>query len=554
MRSYVSIGLLAAAGLLFVLQLLPIPGIYLMMFGGAFWTGLLLTLGLLAMAVEALLRTIPRFLILIPLAAFGLYYGAFIWQRVEVASVESRLQSENPANAFTFDPAVHDLVTSGAGGFVREARIVAAFERNGNFQPEGMLRTTALAPSDCARVRETIDRLPFDRASMSYATRRGKGDPKACFIAMPAIAGRQVVEVVSDEGERWKRLPRIRVLDHRLLVDGSEKAVYRSAYAWLLSPMPIIYIGCGLVSSAPAWKCGASPKLGIYNLKTAPEGIDRQRFPAPKNILLNIPVREEDDALYGDADAIVAELQDGERRLTESVFDALFTRMDEARYEPIRESAKIMDRFPERIAGHGAALAQALVNLSKDPDFGTARNGASARYGLLARALLMLPQEEFRAEAPLVASTFGPYGYSVIPVRAAFPGVAYADRYAATFRRIRKERGGARLEPTVIALCRIGQPPEDVTAAVRELFVKGVPAEPYARETFFLFLLRVGERAVAEAGLPPMGAPERQWYERVLAGEAESPLGPNNCLPSSKVIDRDLLWEVAAPDMKPIID
>jgi hypothetical protein len=54
---------------LLALQVFPYTGVFLMLFGAAFITGIVLHVFLIALVVEAFARRVPRFLMVIPIVA-----------------------------------------------------------------------------------------------------------------------------------------------------------------------------------------------------------------------------------------------------------------------------------------------------------------------------------------------------------------------------------------------------------------------------------------------------------------------------------------------------
>jgi hypothetical protein len=355
------------AAVLFLLQVLPMPGIYLMMFGAVFWTGLLLMAGLIAMGVEAHLRRVPRFLILVPIAVFGGYYGVAIWQRVK---------------------------------------------------------------------------------------------------------------------------------------------------------------------------------------------IDRAHYPDVPNILLGIPIRKDGAGPFSDRAALHASVNEDGQRYADLVFDDLFSRMDEADYMPLAHSDKILARYPERLHGHGAELARAYASVLKEAiGNNNARPPSFAqRRGLLLNALSMLPYDEFRAAAPDLVDAVVTWRHDPLYVRAAMPDAAYKELYFTAFRESWAKRKQSRYqELEVIALCRIGNLPADIVHTIRSRYMEAGVDPEGVRQAYFLLLLKAGAQKAAVAGLPPQGDPARQWHDRILAGEGNGPLGPNNCLPDSRVVNSELKLSGSAADLQPVL-
>ena len=105
-----------------LLQLFPSTGVLLMILGGSLLAGLLVHVFLLALFAEAMMRRISRAWIVIPLAAYGAYYAAYLGQAWEISSKSAELRAANPGKILPFDPAIHSLVT-------KDARPWSAFTR-----------------------------------------------------------------------------------------------------------------------------------------------------------------------------------------------------------------------------------------------------------------------------------------------------------------------------------------------------------------------------------------------------------------------------------------
>ena len=69
----------------------------------------------------------------------------------------------------------------------------------------------------------------------------------------PVVATRRGYE------ESWKRRWSITEYSTEIAADGKVIATYRSASVFRLPMLPIVYIGCALISSKPAWECGLPP-------------------------------------------------------------------------------------------------------------------------------------------------------------------------------------------------------------------------------------------------------------------------------------------------------
>jgi hypothetical protein len=132
-----SIGVALAA--LIVLQLPPLPGVILMMFGAAYFAGLLVHLLLASLFLEAAIGRIPRAFVVIPILAYGAYYVAYFQEGWRLQVAERAAQTDKPEVALRFDPAAQSIVVSGAEAFVSRYDVPVAYEANPKLKLEHFL-------------------------------------------------------------------------------------------------------------------------------------------------------------------------------------------------------------------------------------------------------------------------------------------------------------------------------------------------------------------------------------------------------------------------------
>jgi len=139
LKSSFSLWALVAFVALLALQWLPIPGAYLTFLGGALLCGLALHAFLLGLLVEAAAGKLPRFLIVIPLAAYGGYYFMYLKQGWEIGAKAAQMQAGNPLLVRKFDPTVNSLVLprDRAELVASHYDVPATYEANKNFKPQG---------------------------------------------------------------------------------------------------------------------------------------------------------------------------------------------------------------------------------------------------------------------------------------------------------------------------------------------------------------------------------------------------------------------------------
>jgi hypothetical protein len=124
-----------------LLQLLPFPGVILMLVGGALWCGLALHAFLIGLGVEAALGRVPRFILIVPLAAYSAYYVMYLQQAREIDAKARQLKASNPSLVLTFDLARTAAYARAARG--RALRRAGDLRCPAEFQAGGI----CLAPS-----------------------------------------------------------------------------------------------------------------------------------------------------------------------------------------------------------------------------------------------------------------------------------------------------------------------------------------------------------------------------------------------------------------------
>jgi hypothetical protein len=277
---------------LIVLQVFPYTGIFLMLVAGGLITGLVLHVFLVALFAEACARRVPRFLIAVPLAAYGSYYALLSGQAYLIMQKSAELRASNPGQVLRFDPDTQSLVTKEANDFVTHYAIVVAYEPSPGTKPEGYLSYRLIRRDQCDTIRkDTQARIQVWGVSLNHVLQKS-----VCELRFPETPEHAAI-VATRRGyeESWRRRWSTSEYSTELVVDGELVATYRSASVWRLPVLPMLYIGCALISSKPAWECGADFLTTHTPLDTVPTAIDRARYDTPLSVMLGIPKYTEQD-------------------------------------------------------------------------------------------------------------------------------------------------------------------------------------------------------------------------------------------------------------------
>lgn len=253
-----------ATGVVFLLQLFPVTGIFLMFMLAAFWSVALINAGMIGIAVEVVTRQVSWRWLIVPLGFYGLYYAVAYADHQTLAALRVHYATANAAVAVPFDPARQALVfesESNSGGWlVQNYRLPVAYSTNRN-SPEGFRSNRMMAHEICARVRDTpslgaagVYSFGFHDGDDIY---HRKMDGRFCDLGMPERPTLPLVQVARRETKtQVVTLPITRVTRTVTTPDGRQFELL-GGVAGPLSWIPMPVMGCFLDSGTPAWRCDA---------------------------------------------------------------------------------------------------------------------------------------------------------------------------------------------------------------------------------------------------------------------------------------------------------
>lgn len=257
----VSLWFFLITAVVYLLQRFPLTGVFLMIVGAAFWSILLINMGMLGLIVEALTGRANPLWLIVPALYFGGYYWAYLADRNALNLVTAEAARFNAGKSLPFDPVRQDLAfgdpKDGMGlspsQFVERYGLERAFGGDGRVYRVGTDET-------CALLRK---KPVFQSAGIfaNYITREGKRPYQRvgtgfCTIQMPGQPDRPIVRITERQQEAKRgRMPYIqRDFSARDESDGATAAVRTYAAQPLkLIPMPVM--GCALNSGAASWDC-----------------------------------------------------------------------------------------------------------------------------------------------------------------------------------------------------------------------------------------------------------------------------------------------------------
>lgn len=521
--------ILIALAVLLTLQAIPYTGVFLMLFGAPLIAGLLVHAALLAFAAEALTGRASRELILIPIVAYGGYYAVYAYQGFEIAQKVAELRRANPGQIFAFDPAQHSLITSEAETFVKTHEVPVAYVANGNFRPERYLAFRLLPRDRCGRGVDSQGRVLWSGVHFN-----GKFQNHLCELRMPEAPQNKAVHAIrKGDDEVWKRKRGIMEQTTEIVVDGAVVGSYRSASVWRLPKVPLMYIGCGLISSGPKWDCGFDFMREFVTVDTAPDSVDHTKYDTPVSVMLGLRKYTATDitnfkGYAQNASAPVRAVQEP-ARVDNEVFEVLRLIVAGKNPEPPHNMAYSISTSPLRLVPFAQAMAKRLTELVAEAHTYPHRE---AQVDALARGIVSLPRSAY---APIADEIFElvqqrPYAAQRNPalyIRAADAGAkTFAFYKSAIF-----AGGQRRFDPALaLAVCRIGSADTETMAEFRRRFLEDVQDHGGAKSSLLLVLVKLGETTFVRENLQMVPARRRDWADLVLSGQGMTDAGPNNCM------------------------
>ncbi len=312
LRRSVAFWLFLAALTLFLLQWYPNTGIVLMVLGAGPVNALLIHLFLLALFIEALVGRVRPAFIVLPVLAYGGYYGAYVLQGHLVAAEKARIEARHAGKAYAFDPAAEALVfdtpkpgmpSANLQFFVATHRIPVAYDR---------LRAARLAPAAaCAGLRNlqngaavlvTPARWFYHFASVNAA------NAPCVLTRVERPAGPVVVLREEDRASPALRLLGISENSTDVFVDGKRMGSLTRVVVRRMLPF-VSFVGCVLIDEPPAWVC----TNGMFGSRTQVAGPPPTDMGDDAGVLLGIPLYTAADILafggYRENDAVVKRAQ-----------------------------------------------------------------------------------------------------------------------------------------------------------------------------------------------------------------------------------------------------
>lgn len=253
--------------LLVILQIIPITGVFLMMTAAMLWVGFIPHIIAVALYVDLYRNKAKAIFFLIPIIPYLFYYSFMFYENEKIKTLQADLRSQNPATIIQYNPDIHSLVDLGDASLrwiVQRYKIPVTYIKNKNFESYTSYRL--LTKDLCIRSKE-IHESVYTSSITQYKNNKKYEFRNICNIRLSEEPTKQLLKVQRTTHKKDKNLKEIHF---NFLLNNKELGTFKSMSYKALPVFPHIVIGCGLVSSVPAWECVAQIKRESKPIDTFP--------------------------------------------------------------------------------------------------------------------------------------------------------------------------------------------------------------------------------------------------------------------------------------------
>ena len=547
---------------LVALQAIPVIGPLPILLGVALLAGFVAELLLVAIVFDVALGTIAPTAILLPIFVYGGYFGALIWQNVEIPIERRSLQLNNPVAAMAFDPNENSLVVpiGLAEGLVAEYAVPVVYEFDPFSQPEGYSSYRLLSEAGCQVAKDALARARStgrdSKALHDEVIDRRDGQDSVCILRLTEAPQEAKVVVAMHGGADPfdpPTAPAETVYDFSLA--GQDFATYRTAGVGRLPFLPEFWIGCLPRGMRTYAHCGVGAVQPYEEIASTPAGVEAGPKPSPIAVTLGLQRRQADELQRlraaedgGEVSSTIASVLQRHIDMTNNPEEAIWARValyltnpdsGVATYAFPTEGFAFLPKWGGRFAPYASALVANYVALAADPK----QLGNSWRLALL-RALTVLPRSAYAQLSDAEVKSL----YDAVRAIAGdkwvkdwnlkgelgelYERIADAGPRTLPFFEADLTTFGA---PAALAICRIGQVSDPGRATLRALFLQrgrvGANSDQVqTHSATFVALLKLGDGdflAANSAAIPQKGW--EKWYAAVEEKRGWTSIGPNNC-------------------------
>jgi hypothetical protein len=259
-------GYAIACGVIYLLQLFPYSGIFLMLVAAMLWIGILIHVGMIHLTIGSLGGRISRAWLVLP-AAF--YIGGLALYCLALYDVRTQTNAIEQANAaVTIKPEQPFTYTFTGYGYT-DTRLLELYRTDRMVLPLGPKSRDGAATAyyyghgdacDAANKNWYYDKRfePFLRVRDLFPQYKGADKTRQCLISQNGPL-EQTRYRINEESTNTKSLLVDRYGTKWTVYDATTGAALlttQSAEFSVIYPIPMIFAGCGLNDGAARWECG----------------------------------------------------------------------------------------------------------------------------------------------------------------------------------------------------------------------------------------------------------------------------------------------------------
>jgi hypothetical protein len=257
---FIIAGYAALCGIIFVLQLFPVTGVFLMFLMAITWIGVVINIAMLHLAGAALIASIARLWILLPI---GFYIGglaAHCWAAAAVKAQAEAIERDNAAAAVTASPPLSFFVKGVSTELLELYRIDRMVQPQGNRPPTIFYYARG---TECESANNKYDYRKRDEPFLFrydlFVYYKGADKTRQCILQKDGPPGEVHYRV---EGVLFSsETPLIKIFGTKWTVydvrTDAVVATAQSAAFRVIKSFPVLLAGCGLVDNPASWQCDA---------------------------------------------------------------------------------------------------------------------------------------------------------------------------------------------------------------------------------------------------------------------------------------------------------
>jgi hypothetical protein len=291
----VTVYALICAGI-FLLQLFPLTGIFLMLFAAALWIGVVIHIAMIHILIASLARSIARAWVLLPVAFYVAGVALYVVASREVKAQTRAIEEANAAVTITAEqPFTYTYKDKDYGS--PDTRLLELYRTDRMVLPLGHNSRDGAAVAyyyghgdACINANQMWlygKRFePFLRIRDLFPDYKGPNKTRQCIISQNGALEdtRYRIEAERTNARGWlfdRYGTRWTVYDAKT---GGRLLVVQSAQFSVVYPIPFLLAGCGLNDSTPGWDCAAA-LLKTFYYSAAGYRLDgnKSNYPSPSS-------------------------------------------------------------------------------------------------------------------------------------------------------------------------------------------------------------------------------------------------------------------------------